>query len=103
MLHTGIVLEQMLISKFKQLIKTLFKNTTLTFLNLENDDIGSKSERILADALCKNTMQTSLNLSWSNLKSREKAFCVNIPLIYLSSEGEKVLADVFCSKNFFES
>ena len=35
----------------------------LTSLNLTNNQLGSEGGKALADALCKNTMLTSLNLN----------------------------------------
>ncbi|RIB24037.1 hypothetical protein C2G38_2169644 [Gigaspora rosea] len=70
-----------------ELTKTLYKNTTLTSLNLGCNNLGSEGGKTLAVALCKNNTLEILNL-WNN---------------NLGVEGGKTLADVLCENTTLTS
>ncbi|RIB30295.1 hypothetical protein C2G38_2153070 [Gigaspora rosea] len=110
-------------NEINELSKVISKNTTVTSLNLSNIRLGSinvnfitnffkrAGVKILADALCKNSMLTCLDLSKNNLGSEEGkalagALCKNSTLTSLNlgnnklgSEGGKALADALCKNS----
>ncbi|RIB30296.1 hypothetical protein C2G38_2238357 [Gigaspora rosea] len=67
----------------KMLADALCKNSTLTYLNLYGNNLGSEGGKALAGALCKNSTLTSLNLGCNKL----------------GSEGGKALADALCKNS----
>ncbi|RIB25926.1 kinase-like domain-containing protein [Gigaspora rosea] len=70
-----------------ELTKVLYKNSTLTSLNLRENYLGSEGGKALAGALCMNSTLTSLNLN-SN---------------WIGSEGVKALADALCRNSTLTS
>ncbi|RIB02804.1 hypothetical protein C2G38_2049782 [Gigaspora rosea] len=95
--------------------KLLCKNTTLTYLNLRLNNLGSEGGKALANALCLNSTLTSLDLSYNNLgseggKALAVALCKNSTLKDLNlgfnnfgAEGGKALADALCMNSTLTS
>ncbi|RIB23395.1 kinase-like domain-containing protein [Gigaspora rosea] len=94
-----------------ELAKVLYKNSTLTFLCLHDNNLGPEGGKALADALCKNFTLTSLNLILNKLgpeggKALADALCKNSTLTSLDnndnnleSEGGRTLADALCKNS----
>ncbi|RIB03389.1 hypothetical protein C2G38_2225203 [Gigaspora rosea] len=88
----------------KVLANVLCKNTTLTTLDLANNNLGSGDEKALANTVCKNTTLNSLHFTGNNLGSEGgKAFANEEMLISLNlyvnnfgAEGGKLFTEELC-------
>ena len=85
-------------ASIKALAEVLKTNTTLTELDLERNNIGSKEVFVLAEALKINKTLVKLNLSQNNIsnagaKALAEALKINRTLINLNLEANKISAN----------